>query len=110
MKLTEEHQKAIAKRIEGYDRSMHCAHDSRELSEHFESGAEWAIEKFGGIQWKEYPETKPEEGQYVDIITKYRRRITFCLLRKDRFYHRDGGVFYEHSHVTHWAEINLPNQ
>ena len=110
MKLTEQHQKAIAKRIEGYDRSMHCAADSRELSEHFESGAEWGIEQFGGIQWNKYPEVKPEVGTYVDIITKHRCRLTDCEVEKDGFYHRDGGVFYEHSHVTHWAEINLPNQ
>lgn len=62
-----------------------------------------------GIQWNKYPEVKPEEGQYVDIITKHRCRLTDCEVEKDGFYHRDGGVFYEHSHVTHWAEINLPN-
>lgn len=67
-------------------------------------------EKFGGIQWNKYPDSKPEEGQYVDIITKCRRRLTDCEVEKDGFYDREGGVFYEHSHVTHWAEINLPNQ
>ena len=100
MKFTEEHKREI-KAISGGPPLYAAGIDL---------GAVWAIQKFGGIQWKEYPETKPEEGQYVDIITKYRRSITDCEVEKDGFYHRDGGVFYEHSHVTHWAERNLPNQ
>lgn len=102
MKLTEQHEKAIAKRIEGYDRSMHCAHDSRELSEHFESGAEWGIEQFGGIQWNKYPENKPTEDGYYLVVDFSGRLVQWTWL----------GVStgMEWQDITHWAHINLPNQ
>lgn len=103
MKLAEEHQKWMRESIPTEGTS------SAEKS-HWISGVKEAIEKFGGIQWNKYPDSNPEEGQYVDIITKWRRRLTDCEVEKDGFYDREGGVFYEHSHVTHWAYINLPNQ
>ena len=102
MKVTEEHQHWVK------DWTPQTCNASEK--HYWVVGAEMAIEKFGGIQWNKYPDSKPEEGQYVDIITKCRRRLTDCEVEKDGFYDREGGVFYEHSHVTHWAEINLPNQ
>ena len=103
MELTEEHHKWIGE-------STPREGTSSSEKAHWICGAEEAIEKFGGIQWNKYPETKPNVGEYVDIITEHRRRLTDCEVEKDGFYDREGGVFYEHSHVTHWAEINLPNQ
>jgi len=112
MKLTEQHQKAIAKRIEGYDRSMHCAHDSRELSEHFESGAEWGIEQFGGIQWNKYPEVKPPRNLYTRVLIVNSDGVwKEGMVRDGRLFlwNSSAGVWVR-THATHWAEINLPNK
>lgn len=72
-------------------------------------GATEALEKFPqGIQWNKHPDILPEPGQYVDIITDKRRRITDCELEVEGFYHREGDRVYAHAHVTHWAYIKHP--
>ena len=52
MKVTKEHKKQI--RVALRARGNNPTH--RHL---FQKGAEWAIEKFGGIQWNKYPENTP---------------------------------------------------
>lgn len=99
MKLTEEHKQAIDKTF-----------PKTQCSSAVRGAAEWAIEKFGGIQWNKYPETKPKIGEYVDIITKHKRRVADCEAEADGFYNRDSGDWFDHEYVTHWAYINLPNQ
>ena len=108
MKLTEEHYKWIGEstRREG---------TSSAEKAHWILGAEEAIEKFGGIQWNKYPETKPNHTNPVLVLGRvdmkegwYKAKLvgkTFWLADRDDLF--DGYEVYE---VTHWAEINLPNQ
>lgn len=84
--------------------------DLRTLKQAFDNLAcEAKHEKPQGIQWNKYPESKPKLGTYVDIITTSKRRVPDCEAEADGFYHREDDRFYDHDHVTHWAEINLPN-
>lgn len=102
MKLTKEQEKQIQKRL---DETPYYGHCTIEYYEGIEDGAKWAIEKFGGMQWNKYPETKPtEDGYYLlwdengpveDMHVAY----VFVDNPEERL-----------SGSTHWAEINLPNQ
>ena len=109
MKVTREHKKQIrAGFSSGWD-------DYPIHKDVFEKGAMWAIKKFGGIQWNKYPETKPNHTNPVLVLGRvdmkegwYKAKLvgkTFWLADRDDLF--DGYEVYE---VTHWAEINLPNQ
>lgn len=98
MKVTKEHKKQI--RI-----GTRAIGDNPTHRHLFQKGAEWAIEKFGGIQWNKYPDTKPTEDGYY-------------LLWDENGPVEDMHVAYVFVHnpeerlsgSTHWAEINLPNK
>ena len=95
MELTEEHHKWIAE-------STPTEGTSSAEKAHWILGAEEAIQKFGGIQWNKYPETKPTEDGYYLVVDFCGRLVQWTWL----------GVStgMEWQDVTHWAEINLPNQ
>ena len=111
MKLTEEQEQAIqelADSGDGYG-PYACGY-----KEGIEEGAEWAIEKFGGIQWNKYPETKPNPNTHCLVITPTHFPKN-CYAVVAEWYEEDG-PFYDEStetaleDVTHWAYINLPNK
>lgn len=54
-----------------------------------------------GIQWNKYPDTKPtEDGNYLVVDTEGTVVVwTWICKVKDHW-----------GDITHWAEINLPNQ
>lgn len=95
MKLTKEHKREI-KAISG-GHPLYAAG--------IDLGATWAIQKFGGIQWNKYPETKPTEDGYYWVLDEngpvedMRVAYVFVHNPEERL-----------SGSTHWAEINLPNQ
>jgi hypothetical protein len=109
MKLTEEHRLAI-------DQAFPKAHNRHPAR----LGAQWAIEKFGGIQWNKYPETKPtEDGKYMVCLKDYKVDGTPRYQWAEGWWGPTPNVFefYEtldewmgDSNVTHWAHINLPNE
>jgi hypothetical protein len=98
MKLTEEQKKQIRNLL--YE-TPNYYRSGDEYREGIEDTAKWAIEKFGGIQWKEYPETKPtEDGHYLVVDTEGTVVVwTWICKIKDQW-----------REITYWAEINLPNQ
>ena len=55
-----------------------------------------------GIQWNKYPENKPTEDGYYLVVDFSGRLVQWTWL----------GVStgMEWQDITHWAEINLPNQ
>lgn len=104
MKLTEEQDAWIDSAVQDLPVNPHSPYVAG-----WKDGAEMALMKFGGIQWNKYPEAQPTLGTYVDIITASNHRIADCEAEADGFYHREDDRFYDHTSVTHWAEINLPN-
>jgi len=97
MKLTEEQYKWIKA-------STPREGTSSSEKAHWICGAQEAIEKFGGIQWNKYPEVKPiKEAKYL----AYDLQGTIMVLT---WLPRMHGSVVMWSVVTHWAEINLPNQ
>ena len=62
MKVTKEHKKQI--RI-----GTRAIGDNPTHRHLFQKGAEWAIQKFGGIQWNKYPAvTPPQERTKVLVV------------------------------------------
>ena len=100
MKLTEEQKKQIRNRLDEVPYYGHCR-CTPEYVGGIEAGAKWAIDKFGGIQWNKYPETKPtEDGHYLVVDTEGTVVVwTWICKIKDQW-----------REITYWAEINLPNQ
>ena len=96
MKVTEDHKKQIQFALRA--RGNNPVHKYK-----FDEGAEWAIEKFGGIQWNEYPETKPQlTGEYL-VMHKDEGLCLVSASKKSQF-----GL--EGLRITHFEFVNLPNE
>ena len=102
----------------GYDfGKVYCVDWLLEKEKSFLEKEKEAIEKFGGIQWNKYPETKPPKG--VRVLT-YRPLASETgddplIMQEYGAFIRTSPQGVEHGwthwcHVTRWAEINLPNK
>ncbi len=97
MKLTEEHYKWIG-------HSSPLEGTSAEKA-HWISGAEEAIQKFGGIQWISVKDRLPEGPTALCYVWRDGHPDI------DTWYFREGRKYWDdNQRITHWAEINLPNQ
>ena len=61
------------------------------------------LQKQQGIQWNKYPETKPKNVGDCLVLHKEEGLCVIWATPQDAF-----GL--EGLRITHWAEINLPNQ
>lgn len=78
------------------------------------------LERWGGVQWNEYPQTNPtEKGKYmvclkdhkVDGTPRYQWVEGWWGLKPNEFMLDElVDEWLSNDNVTHWAEINLPNQ
>lgn len=85
--------------------NIKCAvSDLRTLKQAFDNLAcEAKHEKPQGIQWNKYPETKPKNVGDCLVLHKEEGLCVIWATPQDAF-----GL--EGLRITHWAEINLPNQ
>lgn len=61
------------------------------------------LERWGGIQWRDLRECNPTEtAEYLVMHRKY--DVCICAWTTGEGFGIDGLM------ITHWAEINLPNQ
>ena len=105
MKLTEEQEKQIQKRL---DETPYYGYCTEEYKEGIEDGAKWAIEKFGGIQWNKYPESEPPAKGEL-LVLEPDGTLHLCGWRNAYNVFEVQGK-KESPEGWQWAEINLPNQ
>ena len=109
MKVTKEHKKQI--RI-----GTRAIGDNPTHTYLFQKGAEWAIEKFGGIQWKLYniDNLPPVESfQGLILFKSGHMEIATWIVRDEEpgyDWYWPSAYYARQEDITHWAEINLPNQ
>lgn len=101
MKLTKEHHKWI-------EESTPRVGTSSAEKAHWISGAEEAIDKFGGIQWNKYPESEPPAKGEL-LVLEPDGTLHLCGWRNAYNVFEVQGK-KESPEGWQWAEINLPNQ
>ena len=117
MKLTEE-QKVIARNLIqlAFNESGIFGHTTDVVSaaQGALDAVEDAVEKFSGIQWNPYPETKPEAGKYIATDDD---RICDAIYDADRDSWSasaldpddpEDSYISGYFPITHYVEINLP--
>jgi len=97
MKITEEHIEAL-QLLDQMRRDKFSASRFEVLKE-----AVGILQKQQGIQWNKYPETKPKNVGDCLVLHKEEGLCVIWATPQDAF-----GL--EGLRITHWAEINLPNQ
>ena len=103
MKITKEHHKWIAE-------STPTEGTSSAEKVHWISGASEAIEKFGGIPWKEVNEVNDYPPKNKELLSLSPDGIVYLCFWREAYRVFSVQSKKESTEGWQWAEINLPNQ